>query len=66
MGEPAEEVSARGGELVAPDEPTVVAEPLLDPIIVEDRQSDGGLANTAGANEGDGAEILSEIDYLLD
>ena len=66
MGEPAEEVSARGGELVAPDEPTVAAEPLLDPIVVEDGQSDGGLANAAGANEGNWAEVLSEIDYLLD
>ena len=66
MGEPAEEVSARGGKLVAPDEPTVVAEPLLDPIIVEDRQSDGGLANTAGANKGNWVEVLNEIDYLLD
>ena len=65
MGEPAEEVSARGGELVAPDESTVAAEPLLDAIVVEDRQSNGGLADTAGANEGDWVEVLNEIDYLL-
>ena len=59
-------MSARGRELVATDEPTVVAKPPLDAIVVEDRQSDGGLSNAAGANEGDGVEVLSEIDYLLD
>ena len=59
-------MSARGGELVATDESTVGAEPLLNAIVVEDCQSDRGLANTAGANEGDGVKVLSEIDYLLD
>ena len=59
-------MSARGGELIATDEPTVGAEPLLDAIVVEDRQNDGGLANTAGANEGNWVEILGETDYLLD
>ena len=61
----AKEVSTRGRKLVATDEPTVGAEPLLDAIVVEDRQSNGGLANTAGANEGDWVEVLGEIDYLL-
>ena len=59
-------MSARGGELIATDESTVDAEPLLDAIVVEDRQNDGGLADTAGANEGNWVEVLGETDYLLD
>ena len=59
-------MSARGGELIATDEPTVGAEPLLDAIVVEDLQNDGGLADTAGANEGNWVEVLGETDYLLD
>jgi hypothetical protein len=37
LGEPTEKVSVGCGELVTPDEPPVVAKPLLDPIVVEDR-----------------------------
>ena len=55
-----------GSELVATNEPTVVAKPFLDPIVVEDSQSDGGLANTARANESDWKKVLSEINYVLD
>jgi len=43
-------MSARGGELVATDEPTVVTKPLFDAIIVEDGQSGGRLANSTRAN----------------
>ena len=35
-------------------------------MVAEDRQSDRGLADAAGANESDWVEVLSEIDYLLD
>ena len=34
-----EEMSRGGGELVATNEPTVVAKPFLDPIVAEDDQS---------------------------
>ena len=40
--------------------------PLLDPIVVENGQGDGRLADSASTNEGDRNELLSEIDYLLD
>jgi len=56
----------RGGELIATDEPTVIAKPLLDLIVVESSQGNGGLANSASTNESDWKEILSKIDYLLD
>jgi len=52
--------------LVTTDEATVVAKPLLDPIVVEDGQGDGCLADSASTDEGDWSEVLSEIDYLLD
>ena len=56
----------RGGELVAPYESTVVAKPLLDPIVVEDRQGDRGLANSASTDQSDWSQLLGQIDYLLD
>ena len=52
--------------MVATNESTVIAKPLLDPIVVEDGQGDGCLADSAGTNESDWSEVLSEIDYLLD
>ena len=59
-------MSTRGGELIATDEPTVVTKPLLDPIVVEDGQGDGRLADSSGTNEGDWNEVLGETGYLLD
>jgi hypothetical protein len=59
-------MSRRGREFVTTDESTVVTEPLLDPIVVENGQSDGRLADSASADEGDRNKVLSEIDNLLD
>ena len=59
-------MSTGGRELVAADEPTIVAKPLLDSIVVEDSEGDGGLSNSARAYECDWNEVLGEIDYLLD
>ena len=59
-------MSTRGGELVATDEPTVIAESQFDTIFVEDCQSGGCLANSASTNESNWNEFVSEIDYLLD
>jgi hypothetical protein len=56
----------RGWELVAADEPTVVAKPLFDPIVVEDGQGDGSLANSAGTNESDRSELLCKAENFLD
>ena len=41
------------GKLIASDEATVVTKPLLDPAVMEDSQGDGGLADSARANESD-------------
>ena len=59
-------MSAGGGELVTTDEPAVVAKLLLDSIVVENSQRNGGLADSASADESDWDEVLSKIDYLLD
>ena len=55
-----------GGELVATDEPTVVSEPFLDAIVVEDSQSDGGFPNPPCTDESDWGEIFCEVDDLFD
>jgi len=59
-------MSARGGELVATDEPAVVSKPFLDAIVVEDGESDGRFPNTPCADESDWGEIFCEADDLLD
>ena len=66
MRKSAEEICTGGGELVATDEPTVIAKPLLDPIVVKESQGNGGLADPASADESDWNEVLGEIDYLPD
>ena len=50
-----------GGELITADEPAVVTKPLLDPIVVENDQGDGGLANSASADESDRFSARSTI-----
>ena len=66
IGEPMEGMGARGGKLVASDELTVAAEPLLVMIVAEDRQRNGCLANAASTDEGDLVEVLGQVNYLLD
>ena len=59
-------MSARGRELVTPNESTVVTKPLLDPVVLENGQCDRGLANSTSTDESDWSKLLGEIDYLLD
>ena len=56
----------RRGELIATNEATVMSKPLLDPIVVENGQGDGRLADSAGTDESDWSEVFGEIDYSLD
>jgi hypothetical protein len=48
------------------DEPTVVAKPLLDAIVVEDDQRDGSLADSTGTDESDGSKVFRKTGDLLD
>ena len=58
-------MSARGRELVATEESTVLAKLLLDPIVVEDGQSDRGLPDPPCADEGDWSEVSRETNDLV-
>ena len=44
----------------------MVAKPLLDSIVVEDRQGDRGLADSASTDQSDWSQLLGQIDNLLD
>ena len=52
--------------MITADESTVVAKPLLDPVVMENGQGNGCLPDSSSTNESDRNEILSEIDYCLD
>ena len=58
-------MSAGSGKLVATDEATIVTESLLEAIMMKGGQSDGGLADTASANESDGRQVFRQTDDLL-
>ena len=55
-----------GRELIAADESAVVAKLSLDSIVVEDGQRDGGLSDSAGANESDWGEVIHKASDLID
>ena len=59
-------MSRRGGELIAANESTVVAEPSFDAIVMKDGQGDGCLSDSADTNESDGCEVFGQTDDLLD
>jgi hypothetical protein len=59
-------VSAGGGESITTDEATIVTESLLDPIVMEDCESDGCLPDSTGTNESDRREVFRQTDDLLD
>ena len=45
-----EKLSMRCGELIATNEPTAGTKLLFDPIVMEDGQDDGRLADSASTN----------------
>ena len=56
----------RGGEFVATDKPAVIPKSILDPIVVEDGQSDRRLPDSPGADESGWSEVLCETNDLPD
>ena len=59
-------MSGRGGELIAANEPTVVAESLFDSIVMEDFQSDGRLPDPACTDKSGGFDVFSQTNNLVD
>jgi hypothetical protein len=59
-------MSRRGWKPTAEYESTVPAEPLLDPIVVEESQSNGSFPDPRCTNESDGFETFSESDELIE
>jgi hypothetical protein len=59
-------MSVRSWELVATDEPTVIAEPFLYAIVVEDSQGDGSFPDATWADKSDWGEVFSKTNDLLD
>ena len=59
-------MSTRSGEFITTDEPTVVAEPCLDAIVVEDGEGDGGFPDSPCTNESDGFQVFGEANNVLD
>jgi hypothetical protein len=53
-------------EPVTLDEPTILAEPLLDAIVMEDSQSDRRLADPTSTNQSDWGETFCQANDLLD
>ena len=56
---------ARGGELIATNEPAIVSKPPLDAIVVEDGKSDRCLPDPSWTDESEWGEVLGEVDDLL-
>ena len=53
-------------ELVTSNEPTILAEPLLDTIMMEDSKSDGRFADSANTNESGWGETFCQGNDLFD
>ena len=59
-------MGARGGELVATDETTLVSKSLLDVIVMEDSQGNGRFPDPPRTDESDWNEVFCETDDLPD
>ena len=59
-------MNERGRELVTLNEPTVVAKPLLDAMVMKNSQWDGCLANSTSTDESDRSQVFGKTDDALD
>ena len=66
LGKPGEEMRARSWELVTADESTIVAKPLLDAIVVEDREGNRCFSDPPCTYESDGFKFLNEPENPFD
>ena len=61
-----EEIGTRRGELVTSDESSVLAEPFLDAVVMEDGKGYGCLADPSGSYKSNGRQGFCEVDDLFD
>ena len=59
-------MAVRGCKLVATDESTVIAEPLLDPIVMKDGKRNRRLSDPSRTDQSDGLEVFGQANDLLD
>jgi hypothetical protein len=59
------EMGTRSRKLIAADNPTVLAEPFFDPLVVEDSERNRRLPDPPCTNESDRFEVFGESDNLL-
>jgi hypothetical protein len=60
------EMSARSRKLIATNKSAVIAKSFFDPTVVEDGERNRCFPDPPCTNEGDGFEVFSESDHLLD
>ena len=66
LGELGEEICLRSWELIATDEPPMIAKPLLDTIVVENGEGDGCLADSTCTNESHRVQVFGKINDPVD
>ena len=59
-------MTARSQELIAKNESTIITEPFLDAVVVEDSEGNGCFSNPTCPDESDGFHIFNVSDDLLD
>ena len=65
LRESGKEMGTGSRKLIAADESTVIAESFFDSIVMEDRESNGCLSDSACADESDGLEAFDKSGDLL-
>ena len=58
-------METRSWELIAMNEPAVIAKPALDPIVVEDSEGNGCFPDSPCTDESDGFKVFSESGDFL-
>ena len=58
-------MSDGGRELVTSNEPTILAKPLLDAMVMKNGQSDRCLADSANTDESDWSQVFGETNDPL-
>ena len=58
-------MSTGSGKLIATNEPTVLAKPFFDPIVVQESEGKSCFLDPTRADESNGLEVFGESDNLF-